>query len=85
MNTTTPQHEQPQPITNLQILQMIQSGVPVANIANSIDLEKVQDTATRVILRTALAAHIRIVEHISQQLSIEPQMQEIDLLKFDDQ
>lgn len=87
MSTNTQQHDQPQPVTNLQILDMIQNGVPVANIAYAIQLDQVQDTTTRVILRTALAAHLRILEHIGQDLTTTTTTtsQEMQSLKFDDQ
>ena len=85
MNTTSQQTESPQPISNLQILQLIQSGVPVANIAHSIDLEAVQDTYTRTILRTALASHIRIVEHITESLSTPFDPSQMESIKFDEQ
>lgn len=65
-------------LANSDVCELLKEMSP-DQLADAIDLERVQDPTTRLILRTALAARIRLAEH----LSMEDQTEAFSDLKFD--
>lgn len=65
-------------LTNADVCNLMKEMSP-DQLADTIDLDRVQDPTTRLILRTALAARIRLAEH----LSITDDSAEFSDLKFD--
>jgi hypothetical protein len=65
-------------LTNANVCELLKEMSP-DQLADAVDLERIQDPTTRLILRTALTARIRLAEH----LSIEDQSDAFSDLKFD--
>lgn len=65
-------------LANSDVCELLKEMSP-DQLADAVDLERIQDPITRVILRTALTARIRLAEH----LSIDDQNEAFSDLKFD--